>query len=175
MKFKKFLIKVTDSTNNVAIRKIKQGNSKGIVIAENQKKGRGQYGNSWVSYKGNLFLSVFFEINYNFSLNKFTKKNCFIIKNIISKLISEKVKVKAPNDILVKNKKICGILQEIVFHNKKRFAIIGIGINLIKSPTLKKYPTTHLSNYVEKVDKLLIIRNIEKQYGKKINYLKSNS
>ena len=174
MKFKKFLIKVADSTNNVAIKKIKEGNLKGIVIAEKQTKGRGQYGNTWSSLKGNLFLSIFFEINHNFSLKKFTKKNCLIIKKIISKFISEKVKIKPPNDILVKNKKICGILQETIFHNEKRFVIIGIGINLFKSPNIKKYPTTHLSNYVENVDKMLVIRNIKKQYEKKINYLKSD-
>ena len=107
MKLKKFLFKVTDSTNNAAINKIKQGNLKGIIIAEKQTSGRGQFGKSWISLKGNLFLSIFFEINHNFSLTKFTKKNCLIIKNIISKFISEKVKIKPPNDILVENKKIC--------------------------------------------------------------------
>ena len=175
MKFKKFLLKVTDSTNNVSIKKIKQGNSKGIIIAEKQTKGRGQYGNKWISSKGNLFISIFFEINHNLSLDKLTKRNCLIIKNIIKKFISEKVKIKTPNDILVKNKKICGILQETIFHNEKRFIVIGIGINLFKSPNITKYPTTHLSNYVKKVDKLLIIKNIKEQYEKKINHLKSNS
>tara|TARA_Y100001970_G_scaffold281642_1_gene392871 strand:- start:1817 stop:2344 length:528 start_codon:yes stop_codon:yes gene_type:complete len=175
MKFKKFLLKVTDSTNNVAIKKIKQGNSKGIIIAEKQTKGRGQHGNKWISSKGNLFISIFFEINHNLSLDKLTKRNCLIIKNIITKFVSEKVKIKAPNDILIKNKKICGILQETIFHNEKRFIVIGIGINLFKSPNTTKYPTTHLSNYVKKVDKLLIIKNIKEQYEKKINHLKSNS
>tara|TARA_Y100000590_G_scaffold435820_1_gene555708 strand:- start:520 stop:1047 length:528 start_codon:yes stop_codon:yes gene_type:complete len=175
MKLKKFLLKVTDSTNNVALKKIKQGNSKGIIIAEKQTKGKGQHGNKWISLKGNLFVSVFFEINHNFPLDKLTKKNCLIIKNTITKFASEKVKIKAPNDILIKDKKICGILQETVFHNEKKFVIVGIGINLFKSPKIKKYPTTHLSNHVEKVDKLAIIRFIKKQYEIKINNLKSRS
>ena len=102
MKLKKFLLKVTDSTNNVALKKIKQGNSKGIIIAEKQTKGKGQHGNKWISLKGNLFVSVFFEINHNFPLDKLTKKNCLIIKNTITKFASEKVKIKAPNDILIK-------------------------------------------------------------------------
>ena len=175
MKLKKFLLKVTDSTNNFALKKIKQGNSKGIVIAEMQTKGKGQYGNKWISLKGNLFVSIFFEISHNFPVEKLTKKNCLIIKNTISKLVSEKVKIKPPNDILIKKKKICGILQETLFHNAKKFAIIGIGINLFKSPKIKKYPTTHLSNHVKKVDKLAIIRIIKNQYERKINYLKLGS
>tara|TARA_Y100000590_G_C15590950_1_gene966043 strand:- start:4 stop:531 length:528 start_codon:yes stop_codon:yes gene_type:complete len=175
MKLKKFSLKVSNSTNNVAIKKIKQGNTKGIVIAEKQKKGRGQHGKSWISLKGNLFASIFFEINDNLSLNKFTKLNCLIIKKILSKFIMEKIKIKPPNDILVKNKKICGILQETIFHDGKKFIIVGIGLNLIRSPKIKKYPTTHLSKYVKKVNKLLVIKNIKKQYERKINYLKSNS
>tara|TARA_Y100000590_G_scaffold142333_1_gene163305 strand:+ start:5223 stop:5750 length:528 start_codon:yes stop_codon:yes gene_type:complete len=175
MKFKKFLIKVVDSTNNFAIKKIKQGNLKGFVLAEKQTRGRGQYGKSWVSLKGNLFISIFFDVDVNFSINKFTKRNSLLIKNIISKFIPEKVNIKAPNDILVKNKKICGILQETIIYNKKRFVIVGIGLNLFKSPSIKKYSTTHLSNYIKKVDKSLIIRNIKKQYENKINYLKSNT
>ena len=116
---------------------------------------------SFVSNKGliSLFLLSFFFISFNSDLS-------FAIL---------KVKIKAPNDILIKNKKICGILQETIFHNEKRFIVIGIGINLFKSPNTTKYPTTHLSNYVKKVDKLLIIKNIKEQYEKKINHLKSNS
>ena len=49
MKLKKILLKVVDSTNNVAIRKIKQGNLNGIIIADKQTKGRGQHGKRWVS------------------------------------------------------------------------------------------------------------------------------
>ena len=48
-------------------------------------------------------------------------------------------------------------------------------ISSFESPNITKYPTTHLSNYVKKVDKLLIIKNIKEQYEKKINHLKSNS
>ena len=46
-----------DSTNNVAIRRIKKGKIKPtLIIANLQKNGRGQYGRQWVSYKGNIFI-----------------------------------------------------------------------------------------------------------------------
>ena len=62
MNFKKFYYKKVMSTNDIAIKKIKNGLKKGIIVSELQKKGRGQYGKKWVSLKGNLFISIFFEI-----------------------------------------------------------------------------------------------------------------
>ena len=41
-------------------------------------------------------------------------------------------------------KKICGILQEIVHKNKIKYLVVGIGLNLVKSPNIKNYPTTNL-------------------------------
>jgi len=55
MKFKKFFYKKVNSTNDVAIKKIKSGYKNGIIVSEFQKKGRGQVGKKWVSFKGNLF------------------------------------------------------------------------------------------------------------------------
>ena len=79
MKLKKVNFKVVNSTNDLAIQIIKNTNNKsGIVIAEKQKKGRGQYGKKWTSFKGNLFISIFFQINkVQLSLKDLTKVNCY--------------------------------------------------------------------------------------------------
>ena len=59
---KKFLS--VDSTNNVAINFIKKNKTKPtLIIANIQKKGRGTMGKKWISRKGNLFISIFFQIN----------------------------------------------------------------------------------------------------------------
>ena len=63
MNLKVFHLKIVNSTNDFAIRKIKQGKKKGIVISDNQKKGRGRYGNKWISLSGNLFISIFYKLN----------------------------------------------------------------------------------------------------------------
>ena len=52
--------------------------------------------------------------------------------------------IKKPNDLLINNKKISGILQETLTKSGKTFIIVGIGINLIKSPTIRNYLTTNL-------------------------------
>ena len=63
MKLKTFKFKTVNSTNDIAIRLIRNTNNKsGIIIADKQKKGRGHHGKKWISYKGNLFVSIFFSL-----------------------------------------------------------------------------------------------------------------
>ena len=146
MKFKQFNFKKVNSTNDVAIRIIKNTNYKyGIITSEKQKKGRGRYGKKWISYKGNLFVSIFFSLEkINMSLKQLTKANCFLIKKILSRYYKKKIFIKSPNDLLVNKKKICGILQETLKKANTTYFITGVGINLIKSPNIKNYPTTNL-------------------------------
>ena len=72
------------------------------------------------------------------------------MKSILSNYTKDKITIKPPNDILIKNKKICGILQERMSINDNEFILIGIGVNLIKSPIIKKYPTTNLYELTKK-------------------------
>jgi len=169
MNFKKFFYKKVNSTNDLAIKKIKTGFAKGIIIADSQKKGRGQYGKKWLSYKGNLLITIFFEIKKNIELKKITTLNCKIIKNSLIQYFKKNIIIKYPNDLLVNKKKICGILQETTFNKKVKFIVIGIGINLIKNPKIKNYPTTNILKETGiKVKKLNLIKNIEKNYIKKL-------
>jgi len=146
MKLKKFNFKIINSTNDRAFQIIKKTNNKsGIVIAEKQKRGRGQYGKKWTSFKGNLFVSIFFQVNMvKLSLNNLTKINCLLVKKLLSNFYKDKIVVKKPNDLLINNMKISGILQETILKSSTKFIIVGIGINLIKNPILKDYPTTNL-------------------------------
>ena len=84
MKLKKFFYKKINSTNDIAVKKIRKGFRRGLVFAMEQTKGRGQYGKKWISLKGNLFLSVFIEVNKQISLKKITYHNCQIIKSLCS-------------------------------------------------------------------------------------------
>ena len=91
MIYKIFNFKKVNSTNDIAIKKVKKGFARGLVQAEFQKKGRGQRGKKWISYKGNLFITIFFKINKKTSLKNITFKNCNKIKKVISKLIKKKI------------------------------------------------------------------------------------
>ena len=152
MKFKIFRFNKVKSTNNTAIRIIKNYNYDfGMILSDLQINGRGQYGKKWVSYKGNLFVSFFYNLkNFKISLNKLTKINCLMVKKCISQYYKKKIYFKKPNDLLIQKKKICGILQEKVNKLNHTYLIVGIGVNLIKSPFLRNSPTPHLRELVNK-------------------------
>ncbi len=165
MKFKIFKFKKVKSTNNTAIRIIKNTNTNyGMIISENQNNGRGQYGKRWISYKGNLFISFFYKLEYlTVSLKQITKVNCLLVKKLLSIYYKKKIVFKKPNDLLINKKKICGILQEKISKINQKYLIVGIGINLIKNPKLKNYPTTNL---YELLNKKISKNEVEKEIKK---------
>ena len=70
-----------DSTNNVAIRRIKRGKIKPtLIIANSQKRGRGQYGRKWTSYRGNIFMSFYFNLKKKLTIKTLSKKIYIIIQ-----------------------------------------------------------------------------------------------
>ena len=171
MKLKKYLYKSVTSTNDVAIKKIRQGFLSGIIISKKQTKGRGRYGNKWISIKNNLFMSVFFNLNKNKSLKNLTFTTCKIVQKSLYKLVKKKIKIKKPNDLLINEKKLCGILQETIFYKSKKFAIVGIGINVDRSPIIVNYPTTYVNLYTKKkLTSAKIYNEIKKNFEKYIKY-----
>ena len=164
MRLKVLRFKSVDSTNSKAINLIKSNNLKPtIIISTFQKNGRGRYGRKWISIKGNLFLSIYFKINENRSLKSFTKKNCHLVKKSLSKFTNKKIQIKQPNDLLIDNKKVCGILQETIIYKKNKFLIIGIGVNLTKSPNIRNYPTTYLFKFIKKKIGINLVYNVIKK------------
>ena len=152
MKLKQFNFKKVKSTNQTAIRIIrKTKNEFGLIVSQSQSSGKGQYGRKWISYKGNIFLSFFYKLeNINLPLKSLTEKNCLLVKNVILKYCKKKITFKSPNDLLIDKKKICGILQEKIEKYKKKYLVVGVGINLIKSPKIPNYPTTSLLEITNK-------------------------
>ena len=169
MVLKKFRYKQVSSTNDIAMKKIRQGYNAGVVISDKQTRGRGQHGKKWISNKGNLFFSVFFIINKKIQISRLVINNLRIIKKILSKYIKSKIKIKRPNDIIVNKKKICGILNETLFYNDLKFLIIGIGINIVSSPNIRDYPTINLNEVTNRrVSKTKLLNKIIKAFDIKI-------
>jgi len=174
MKLKIFRFKKVNSTNNTAVRIIKKTNlDYGMIISEMQNNGRGQHGKKWISYKGNLFISFFYSLEkIDIALKKLTKINCLMVKKLLSFYYKKKIILKKPNDLLINRKKICGILQETLIKLDKKFLIVGIGINLIKSPYIRNYPTTYLSEIVNKnIKKKEIENKLKKIFEMKLKKL----
>ena len=115
MKFKVFRYKKVKSTNNTAIRIIRETNHNfGMIISETQTGGKGQYGRKWISYKGNILISFFYKLKkINSSMKQLSRKNCFLVKDVISKFYKRKIVYKSPNDLLINKKRF------VVFCKKK--------------------------------------------------------
>tara|TARA_Y100000591_G_C21592248_1_gene573776 strand:+ start:28 stop:564 length:537 start_codon:yes stop_codon:yes gene_type:complete len=169
MKLKQFNFKKVKSTNQSSINFIRNTkNEFGLIVSESQLRGKGQYGRKWISYKGNIHLSFFYKLeNIDLSLNSLTRKNCFLVRDVISKYYKKKITFKPPNDLLINKKKICGILQEKIEKSKKEYFIVGIGLNLIKNPDIPNYPTTNLFEVTKrKINKKKIEKELKISFEK---------
>lgn len=104
-----------------------------VVIADYQTGGRGQMGNSWLSAKGeNLLFSLLIyprgvKANEQFIISRIAS---LAVKNTLDQFTDD-IRIKWPNDIYWKDKKIAGMLIENDIQGKEiENAVIGIGINL---------------------------------------------
>ncbi len=141
------------STNDYSINLIKKNISiRGIVVSDTQTNGRGRYGNKWISNKGNIFCSIYKKVKNHKDIHNAQFNSLRIIVKFLKKtgVHKKKIKIKRPNDILIDNKKICGILVESTKYDKNLYLIVGIGLNLINSPKIMNYRTTFLNKYVKK-------------------------
>lgn len=119
------------------------------VYTFNQTKGRGQYGNSWeITPEENVAFSFALKTKNTFISDiLFNYYTAIIIRDFIANLTQTEVKIKWPNDLIIKNKKICGML----FEKKGDYFIVGIGINILQKEfgDLQKagsiFTQTHLS------------------------------
>jgi len=169
MKIKLIKFKNVKSTNDIAIKLIKKKKTQpALISSEKQTRGRGTMGKKWISQKGNLFISIFFEINQKrINSKQFAILNAFILRQLVTKLISKNIKIKWPNDLLYKKEKICGILQEVISYNQKNYLIVGIGLNTNIVPKNKSFPSTSLKNIINKsIDNKKILKNIKNKYEK---------
>jgi len=169
MKLKLLKFNSVKSTNDIAIRLIKKKVKKpSLIFSKNQTKGRGTMGKKWISKKGNLFLSIFFELKQKkINFKHYAILNAYLLKRILSKQFSSKIKIKWPNDLVFAKNKICGILQETITQEKNIFLIVGIGINTNFDPNNKGFSSTSLKNITYKhIDNNKLLNIIKKTYEK---------
>ena len=108
MKLKFIKLDSVISTNDEAIDLIKKKNflKPAIISANNQKKGRGTHGRKWISKKGNIFISIVFNLdNKKLKFYEISTLNPILVKNVLNKYSKNKISIKSPNDLLIKKKK----------------------------------------------------------------------
>ena len=168
MKLKQFNFKKVKSTNQTAIRLIKSSkNEFGLIVSEAQSKGKGQYGRKWISYKGNIFMTIYFNIKRKILIKSLSKKIYTALRKSLEKFVNEKITIKPPNDLLIKGSKVCGVLQETINYDNNKYFIAGIGINLIKSPKIMNKEVSFLQKYNNnKIKRTDIYKEIKNNFEK---------
>jgi BirA family biotin operon repressor/biotin-[acetyl-CoA-carboxylase] ligase len=152
---------IVDSTNNYVAKLLSSGNlAHGtVILAETQTAGKGQRGNSWVSSSGKQFTAsiyletAFLSVEDSVALNMMVALS---VKACIASFLKDEVHIKWPNDILVNDKKIAGILIETqIAAGKVKGAICGIGINLV--PELDEKTSTNLTDLSGKTQEPFVV------------------
>ena len=128
------LLEETDSTNVEAARLAQQGRNHGtVVIADRQTCGKGRRGRSWHT-PGNTSIAMSFLLKPQLEAeyaSMLTLVQAMAVAEAVEEVTALKSQIKWPNDILINEKKVCGILTEMnLSGNEISSIIIGTGINV---------------------------------------------
>jgi len=117
-----------------------------VVMTRDQKNARGKDERKWNTYAGNLFFSLILNANKKTKdYSQLSFLSAVAMKDTLSFLIKDNkttIQCKWPNDILLNQKKICGIL--LKFEPQKNQLIIGIGVNIKHFPKDVIYSATSI-------------------------------
>ena len=163
------------STNIYAEQIANNRNENGkVIIAEIQTQGQGTKGRKWYTKSNNIAMTILLypkcEIQ---NLQGITKTIAISMKQAIKQLYNIDLIIKPPNDLLLNNKKICGILTEINNIGKKiNYLLISVGFNVNEtrfSEEVKDIATSLKNEYKKEFDRKEIISKILENIEKEID------
>lgn len=169
-----YIYNEVSSTNTVAKFLAMNNTENGsVVISEKQTDARGRSGKAWESPIGGIWLSIILQPNVDYSkLPLITLATGVAVAKALEKIGIENSEIKWPNDIMINDKKVCGILTEAVTKfNTIENVIIGVGIdanlNIEDFPEELKNGTTTIANELgRKEDENTIIRIFLEEFEK---------
>lgn len=170
-----------DSTNSEALRQAKLGAAEGLcVVASEQTAGRGRQGREWMSSKNSgLYASILLRphLEPRF-LPLISLMTAVAVFDTLVEAYDLRPDIKWPNDILVGEKKICGILAETTETKAGIAVVVGIGINLTSSnfpPTLAASATSVASESGQRPDPDELLRTLTRLFDRQYSILQTNS
>ena len=124
------------STMKVGREAAQQGAVEGtLVLAGQQTSGKGRLGRSWVSPPGNLSLSLVLRPTLR-QLPRLTILAALAVAHAIERVTGLEPRLKWPNDVLLRGKKVCGILVESqTSGHSVAYAVVGVGLNVNLDPS----------------------------------------
>ena len=116
-----------------------------VVVAETQTKGRGSRGRSWHSPKGGLYMTVV--LGPMASIGLLPLLAGLAVAEAINSLVGVEAELKWPNDILLRGRKVGGVMAESGWlGNEVKYVLLGIGVNLNNEPSGGLPDATSLSS-----------------------------
>ena len=144
-----------------------------VIISEKQTAARGRSGKGWESPLGGIWLSLILHPHVDYSkLPLITLATGVAVANALERIGIDNAEIKWPNDIMIHDKKVCGILTEAVTKfNTIENIIIGVGIDvnidLAEFPEELQNGTTTISNELgKKEDENTLIRIFLEEFEK---------
>ncbi|MDV6329405.1 biotin--[acetyl-CoA-carboxylase] ligase [Asticcacaulis sp. 201] len=139
------------STQDLGLARVRAGRSgSGWILAKEQTKGIGRHGKTWVGTKGNFMASRWeiMEIDVR-SVPQLSFVTALAVYEMLRPLIpdtDESMRIKWPNDILHRGRKLCGLIVQTESFEKPGHLgiVIGIGINMRAAPIIENYSTVSL-------------------------------
>ncbi len=127
--------KELSSTMDRAAEEAERGAADGtVVLCDRQTQGRGRFNRNWVSPAGNLILSVVLRPELE-ALPYVSVLAALAVARAVEKETNLDPVIKWPNDVLVRGRKLCGLLVENSLQGRKvRHSIVGIGLNVDLDP-----------------------------------------
>lgn len=167
------LASTMDVAHQLAIKNTQEGT---VIIAEAQKAGRGRLGREWSSpkYKGIYFSLIIKPDILPQEVTLLTLLSAVSVCEAIKNVSGLDCQIKWPNDILIENKKVCGILTEINAESDLvHYVVIGIGINVNND---KKNLIPHSTSLKEEkgsdINRIDLICGIFKSMERNYNFFK---
>jgi BirA family biotin operon repressor/biotin-[acetyl-CoA-carboxylase] ligase len=166
------------STNDEVLQRARQEAGEGLVIfANEQTAGRGQHGNKWESPAGKaLLFSVLVRPRLALAESaRLTQWAAQAVATSIQQLFSIDARIKPPNDIYIRDRKVAGVLAEMRAQQRgPHIAVVGIGVNLNQEPddfsiTIRDNATSLAIATGKSVDRhgvaIALLRELERTYA----------
>jgi BirA family transcriptional regulator, biotin operon repressor / biotin---[acetyl-CoA-carboxylase] ligase len=157
------------STNDIALDWAKEGTPEfSLVVADMQTAGRGRLNRKWVTKQGEgLAFSVVLKPKTDEQIPLFSALGGIAVCEALIQTLNLHARIKWPNDVLIKGKKVCGILAEAHWE-KSPIVVLGIGINVGKGsiPSAEQMnfpPTTLEAETGYQVDRTLVLTEVLKK------------
>lgn len=141
------------------------------VVADEQTKGRGRQGSTWIGYKGNVHITFALPPSSTEKIGLVPLKAGVLVARAIENVCNLKIALKWPNDLMVHGQKVGGLLCETTIQGQEQGPLfIGIGINVEHFPTSMpdvEYLATSLQDQsIQKVDCETLINELVRLFCK---------